>query len=237
MAVTAEQLGVASDRLTETASRLSADAQDSAVQADTVAALSREIIGHTSAVATDTHEIQGTLVDISRNAREATAAGVAARLETRRTSEVVDTLAESSDQVGGVIAIITTVAQQTHVLALNATIESARAGAEGYAFAIVADEVKQLATRTARATDAISTLLRGISAGAADSRAAIERISSTIELMTDGQGVIGTAVDEQARHDRQVDRQHRWRVVGRRPDHQPCRDRRDRRPWHRFWGC
>ncbi|WP_420549248.1 methyl-accepting chemotaxis protein [Curvivirga sp.] len=149
------------------------------------------------AVATGAEELAASIGEISAqvsHAREISASAVA---QAEDTNNVISGLAEASQKIGEVVALINDIAEQTNLLALNATIEAARAGDAGKGFAVVANEVKSLASQTANATNEIGTQISAVQESTRDSVAAIGSISSTIEQVNDISTAIAAAIEEQ----------------------------------------
>src|SRR5579883_3084272 len=127
-----------------------------------------------------------------------TMALVSLAVTANETNAIVSKLGESSAEIGQVIKTITSIAQKTDLLALNATVEAARAGEVGAGFAVVANEVKELAKQTAAATEDISRKIEAIQTDAKSAVNAISTISGIISQVNQISATIAAAVEEQS---------------------------------------
>jgi len=118
--------------------------------------------------------------EISRQVHESSRIAGDAVQQAERTDARITEQSKAATRIGNVVKLITAIAEQTNLLALNATIEAARAGEAGKGFAVVASEVKSLATQTAKATDEIGAQIAEMQSVTQDSVAAIKEIGSTI---------------------------------------------------------
>jgi methyl-accepting chemotaxis protein len=113
------------------------------------------------------------------------------------TDQRITELSEAATRIGDVVKLITSIAEQTNLLALNATIEAARAGDAGRGFAVVAQEVKSLASQTAKATDEIGSHIANMQLATQESVGAIKAIGQTIERISGIANSISAAVEQQ----------------------------------------
>jgi methyl-accepting chemotaxis protein len=163
-----------------------------------VAGASEQASSNMQSVAAATEELSMSVDEIGRRVRESNKIAEAAVIQAEQTDGRIGKLSRAAQQIGDVVKLITAIAEQTNLLALNATIEAARAGEAGRGFAVVASEVKSLASQTAKATDEISSHILGMQGATQESVAAIKEIGGTIAQISAIASTIASAVEQQS---------------------------------------
>jgi len=172
-------------------------AHDAGTQTTQVATATSDISLGVQTVASAAEELSASITEISRQVAQAEDISKLATEEVERTNVIVSGLTKTADKIGEVVQLINDIASQTNLLALNATIEAARAGEAGKGFAVVANEVKNLASQTARATDEITAQIAAVQGETRNAVDAIQRIGGVIDQVRAISTSIATSVDEQ----------------------------------------
>lgn len=202
----ARSLATASGELTSTATQLSDAASKTSLESDEAQKASSEVAAGCESLATSMEEMVSSIKEISRSTSESSDMARTTLKRAQDTNQTINQLGISSQEIGDVIKVISSIAQQTNLLALNATIEAARAGEAGKGFAVVANEVKELAKQTAKATEDITNKINSIQSDTKEAVEAIGGISEAVEKLNSISGVIATAVEQQTATTNEVSR-------------------------------
>lgn len=203
---TAVALSSASVGLTSTATQMLSTATRTNQESQTAASAADQVATGVQIVATNVEEMVASIKEIARSTSESSQMAKTTLLKAQESNATVLKLGASSQEIGDVIKVISSIAQQTNLLALNATIEAARAGEAGKGFAVVANEVKELAKQTAKATNDITNKIGAIQNDTSNAVEAIGGISQAVEKLNSIAGVIAAAVEEQTATTNEISR-------------------------------
>ncbi|GHU22987.1 histidine kinase [Betaproteobacteria bacterium] len=192
----AQQVAASSASQSSSTSAMAAAVEEMTVSINTVSSSASEAqsLAHHAG---ETSDEGGKIIERTAAEMSAIAATVA------QASKVIQALGEESEKISSVVQVIKEVADQTNLLALNAAIEAARAGEQGRGFAVVADEVRKLAERTAQSTGDISTMVGKIQVSAKEAVGEMNRVVTQVDegqtLAQDAGARIQTIRDEAGR--------------------------------------
>ena len=209
-----DTVSTASTQLETAANTLTKTAETTQQLSTSVASASEEASANVNSVASASEQLTGSVGEIGRQVGESSKIAGEAVQQARKTDARIAELSSAASRIGDVVKLITAIAEQTNLLALNATIEAARAGEAGRGFAVVAQEVKALASQTAKATDEIGSQIVGMQTATQESVAAIKEIGDTINRMsTIAEAITGT-VEQQGAAIQEISRNVQQAAIG-----------------------
>ncbi|WP_306017043.1 methyl-accepting chemotaxis protein [Oceanicaulis sp. MMSF_3324] len=185
-------------QLSGAAQQLSSASEETSAQSVAVAAAAEQATVNVETVASATEEMSASVAEIRRQSQASAKSSDEAAQQASLSVSKVETLSEAGRAIGDVVTLIQSIAEQTNLLALNATIEAARAGEAGKGFAIVAQEVKALASQTAAATSDISKQIEAIQSATSETVGVIGSVSTVINQLSETSRSICSAVEEQS---------------------------------------
>ena len=188
-----DQLVAASHSISANSQQLSAAAQEQSSAASSMAATVEELtvsINHVSDNAGEAHDLSSQSGQLAQDGGQTIQASVDSMRSIAGTVQSSATrigeLGEHSERVSSIVSVIKGIADQTNLLALNAAIEAARAGEQGRGFAVVADEVRQLAQRTTNSTQEIAAMIEKIQAATqaamSDMEVGVRQVNGGVDL-------------------------------------------------------
>ncbi|WPZ36396.1 methyl-accepting chemotaxis protein [Thalassobaculum sp. OXR-137] len=209
-----DRLGTASRGMAETAKKMAAGAGDVRERSTAGVGAAQQTSSNVQTVAAAAEELSASIVEISNKVSESSARARVAADQADATNRTVETLEQSTNRIGTVVTLIQDIAEQTNLLALNATIEAARAGEAGKGFAVVASEVKSLASQTGKATEEITIQIKSVQDGVAAAVTAIREVSEAIREIDGHVTAIAGAVEEQGASTQEIARSSQEAATG-----------------------
>jgi methyl-accepting chemotaxis protein len=214
LSTTMTRLGSMTKRMSQAATAMIAAARNAGDGSHQAKTASTNAANDVSSVANASEQLLASIEEISRQVVQSTTVVKKAVAEGTETNAGMERLSAAARRVGDVVSLISRIAAQTNLLALNATIEAARAGEAGRGFAVVAQEVKTLATQTARATQDISGQIAEMQAATETSVEAIDTIQQKIGEVEHISAIIAAAVHEQGASTQEITRNVRSAASG-----------------------
>ena len=185
---------------------MSSVAEEARQQADQVAHATDQASSNVQTVAAASEQLVSAIQEIAKQTETARVVTAKAVTAADGTGQKMRDLDKAANEIGEVVKLISEIAEKTNLLALNANIEAARAGEAGKGFAVVANEVKALASQTARATQDITRKIGGMQDASGEAVSAIGDIRTIIGEVNQIAATIASAVEEQGAATNEISR-------------------------------
>ncbi|MCG8652394.1 MAG: methyl-accepting chemotaxis protein, partial [Pirellulales bacterium] len=183
--------------LNDSSEKLSTVAEKTTEQVMAVQEASESAAESVNTVAGATEELSSSVREVATQAGTSSELVDEAAADADRTNEDMAKMSDAVAQITEVTTLIQEIAEQTNLLALNATIEAARAGEAGKGFAVVASEVKELASQTGKATEQIDRQVQEIQATAVNSLQGVEKIAAHLGNITEAATAVAATAGQQ----------------------------------------
>lgn len=185
VAAAASQLSSTTEQTTQVITRQTSETDHVATAINEMAATIHQVAQSALQAASTTREADSQAQDGKQNIHETAHTVSSLSDEVGRATEVIQQLETQAENISSVLDVIGGIAEQTNLLALNAAIEAARAGEQGRGFAVVADEVRTLASRTQESTHEIEQMIEQLQAGAKQAVTVMENSRTSTQITAD----------------------------------------------------
>jgi methyl-accepting chemotaxis protein/cytochrome b561 len=199
-----DTVATTAQKLTSTSGAMAQSASNTTQRSREASSIAEHTSGTASHIVDGTQALSAAARAVRENAEKSRERALLAVQEATAAKDQIDTLVSAAKQISSITDVIAGVVRQTNLLAINARVEAARAGDVGRGFAIVANEVKDLASQTGNATAGIGKQIEEVTSAAARSSQSLERLREVIADLEVSADAIFKATDEQFASTRQI---------------------------------